>query len=108
MKEIISHTHIIINATAVGMHPYEDKTVVDYYEVVTADHFFYDLVYNPAKTKFLQMAEEKGATIQNGLDMLIFQGLESMRIWTGKDLALTETQLSELKSLMNKQLGIHG
>jgi len=107
MKEIIRHTQIIINATAVGMHPLEDKTVVEHYDVIGNKHFFYDLVYNPAKTKFLRLAEEKGAAIQNGLDMLIFQGLQSMRIWTGQDLQLSAAMLSELQSLMKKQLGIH-
>jgi len=107
MKEILAHTHIVINATAVGMHPFENKTVVDHYDVITSEHFFYDLVYNPGVTTFLRMAAEKGAAVQNGLDMLIFQGLQSMRIWTGQELPLSETQLNELKNMMKKQLGIH-
>lgn len=107
MKQITKNTHIVINATAVGMHPMEDKTVVEFYDVVGPKHFFYDLVYNPAQTKFLRLAAEKGATTQNGLDMLIFQGLQSMRIWTGEDLQLSSDQLSELQSIMKKQLGLH-
>ncbi|MBN1481649.1 shikimate dehydrogenase [candidate division KSB1 bacterium] len=107
MKEIIKHTHIVINATAVGMFPLEDKSVVDNYDVVGTKHFFYDLVYNPAQTKFLRLAEERGAATQNGLDMLIYQGLESLRIWTGQDLSLLPSQLNELKKLMRNQLGVH-
>ena len=107
MKQITKNTHIIINATAVGMHPMENKTVVEFYDVVGPKHFFYDLVYNPAQTKFLRLAAEKGAATQNGLDMLIFQGLQSMRIWTGEDLQLSSDQLSELQSIMKKQLGLH-
>lgn len=107
MKQITKNTHIIINATAVGMHPMEDKTVIEHYDVVGPKHFFYDLVYNPAQTRFLRLAAEKGATTQNGLDMLIFQGLQSMRIWTGEDLQLSSAQLSELQTIMKKQLGIH-
>lgn len=107
MKEIIKHTHIIINATAVGMFPLPDKSVVDSYDVVGTQHFFYDLVYNPAQTKFLRLAQERGATTQNGLNMLIFQGLQSLRIWTGQELDLTPAQLRELKKLLNRQLGVH-
>jgi shikimate dehydrogenase len=106
MKTILAHTHIVINATPVGMHPLHDKTVVEHYDVITADHFFYDLVYNPGKTTFLRHAEERGAIIQNGLDMLIFQGLQSMRIWTEQELMLSAAQLNDLKSVMKNQLGI--
>ena len=108
IKEIIKHTHIIINATAVGMHPHQEKSVVAHYDVVGPQHFFYDLVYNPAKTTFLRLAEEKGATIKNGLNMLIFQGVQSLRIWTGLDLQLSPSQLSELQTIMRKKLTVDG
>jgi shikimate dehydrogenase len=38
-------------------------------------------VYNPAKTLFLQKAEERGAQIKNGEEMLVLQAEESWRIW---------------------------
>jgi shikimate dehydrogenase len=104
IKEIIKHTPIIINATAVGMHPNEAKSVVTHYDIVGPQHFFYDLVYNPSKTTFLRLAEQQGATIQNGLNMLIFQGLQSLRIWTGEDLLLSPSQLNELQAIMRKKL----
>ncbi|MBN1561333.1 shikimate dehydrogenase [candidate division KSB1 bacterium] len=107
VKTILTHTHIVINATPLGMHPWHDKTVVEYPDVITADHYFYDLVYNPGKTRFLREAEERGATIQNGLDMLIFQGLQSMRLWTEQPLALSAARLNDLRSIMNRQLGLN-
>ncbi len=107
MKQITKNTHIIINATAVGMHPIENKSVVEHYDVVGPNHFFYDLVYNPAQTKFLRLAAEKDAVTQNGLDMLIFQGLQSMRIWTGQDLQLSFEQLFKLQTIMKRHLGIY-
>jgi shikimate dehydrogenase len=48
----------------------------------------FDLIYNPAKTLFLQKGEGQGASIQNGLEMLTIQAEESWRIWTDSDLIL--------------------
>jgi shikimate dehydrogenase len=51
------------------------------YEALTSKHYLFDLVYNPAKTLFLQKGAEQGAAIKNGHDMLIIQAEESWRIW---------------------------
>lgn len=45
----------------------------------------YDLIYNPAVTPFLKQAKIKGARIINGLDMLIYQGMEAFKLWTGRE-----------------------
>jgi shikimate dehydrogenase len=44
----------------------------------------YDIIYNPPKTVFLKQAEKKGAKIINGLEMLIYQGMHSFKLWTGR------------------------
>ena len=41
-----------------------------------------DIIYNPAKTKLLQMAEARGCTAVNGLEMLIYQAFDAFEIWT--------------------------
>jgi len=74
------HT-IIINTTPLGMFPANDSCPAIPYEFITERHFLYDLVYNPAKTLFLQQGEKRGATIKNGADMLILQAEENWRIW---------------------------
>jgi shikimate dehydrogenase len=51
------------------------------YEYLTEDHFLFDLIYNPAKTLFLQKGECQGAFIQNGEGMLVIQAEESWKIW---------------------------
>jgi len=48
---------------------------------LTKDHLVVDLIYNPIKTKFLQLAEENGATILNGQSMLHQQALKAWSIW---------------------------
>jgi len=77
---------IIINTTPLGMAPHVDEYPPIPYEAITDDHLLYDLVYNPEKTIFLQKGEEKGATIKNGLEMLILQAEKSWEIWSAKDL----------------------
>ncbi len=45
------------------------------------DHYLFDLVYNPAKTVFLEKGEAAGARIKNGADMLVIQAEASWEIW---------------------------
>ncbi|MDQ6609444.1 MAG: shikimate dehydrogenase, partial [Bacteroidota bacterium] len=44
-----------------------------------------DMIYNPAKTKFLAEGEKRGAQICNGYEMLIGQAEESWRIWNNEN-----------------------
>ena len=77
---------LIINTTPLGMTPHIDECPPIPYEEITDDHLLYDLIYNPEKTIFLQKGEEKGATIKNGLEMLILQAEKSWEIWTAKNI----------------------
>jgi shikimate dehydrogenase len=77
----IREYNIIINATPLGMSPDEDTCPDIPYSSLTAGHYLYDLVYEPAKTLFLQKGEQQGATIENGFEMLIIQAEENWRIW---------------------------
>jgi len=78
---IIKKNYLIINTTPVGMYPKVNEVLPLPFEALTPDHFLFDLIYNPPKTLFLRKAEEKGATIQNGYDMLVYQAEESWKIW---------------------------
>lgn len=75
-----THT-LIINTTPLGMHPQEDTAPPIPYGAIGDMHYLYDLVYNPAKTLFLQKGEERGAAIENGADMLVIQAEASWDIW---------------------------
>lgn len=44
----------------------------------------YDIIYSPVETRFLAVARKAGADTMNGLGMLVYQGSESFRLWTGK------------------------
>jgi shikimate dehydrogenase len=45
---------------------------------------FIDLVYNPTTTPSMAAARKHGRTAHGGLEMLVRQGEEAFRIWTGK------------------------
>ncbi len=72
---------LIINTTPSGMFPNVEAYPNIPYSAITPKHYLFDLVYNPDKTRFLEKGAEHGATIQNGLPMLIKQAEESWRIW---------------------------
>jgi shikimate dehydrogenase len=72
----------LVNATPCGMKN-SDPLIVD-------PRFFHpglivcDLIYNPLRTKLLKAAQAKRLKTMNGLGMLLYQGVISWEIWTGK------------------------
>jgi shikimate dehydrogenase len=80
-EAVIKEHEVIINTSPLGMYPKIDECPPLPYQALTSKHYLFDLVYNPAKTLFLQKGEEQGAAIKNGHDMLIVQAEESWRIW---------------------------
>lgn len=76
-----SHT-LLINTTPLGMYPKIEDCPPLPYAAIGAGHYLFDLVYNPARTLFLQRGEERGAVIENGYEMLLLQAEESFRLWT--------------------------
>ena len=81
-EEMLTDFHLIINTTPLGMYPAVDADPPVPYQYITSRHFLFDLIYNPAKTKFLAEGEKQGAQICNGYQMLIEQAEESWRIWS--------------------------
>ena len=79
--EVLAKSHLIINTTPLGMHPSTEAMAPIDYTQLSADHYVYDLIYNPARTLFLQKAEMRGAQIKNGLEMLQIQAEKSWEIW---------------------------
>lgn len=80
-ETIFSECTIIINCTPLGTYPRIDETPNIPYNLLSDQHYLFDLVYNPVKTKFLALGEEHGATIQNGYEMLVLQAEENWHIW---------------------------
>lgn len=82
LTRAIMETHqLVINTTPLGMYPNMEESPDIPYQYLTTQHHLFDLIYNPAETKFLAKGKEQGASIQNGHEMLILQAEESWRIW---------------------------
>lgn len=75
---------IVVNTTPLGTFPQVGTCPALPYDRLTAEHFAYDLVYNPAETTFLRKAADAGAGIANGLGMLYRQAEAAWKIWTGE------------------------
>jgi shikimate dehydrogenase len=78
---IIAANTLLINTSPVGMYPQIEEAPSLPYEAITSKHHLYDLIYNPAETKFLALGARHGATIQNGLEMLHIQANASWDLW---------------------------
>ncbi|MEP7372634.1 MAG: shikimate dehydrogenase [Chitinophagaceae bacterium] len=79
--DLMQQYTLVINTTPLGMHPNVVEAPPIPYHALSSKHYLFDLVYNPAKTLFLQKGEEQGAIIKNGYEMLVLQAEESWRIW---------------------------
>lgn len=75
---------LVINTTPLGMVPDIDRSVWPDNLPFPADGVAYDLVYNPATTRFMRQAEARGAQAVNGLGMLLHQGALAFELWTGR------------------------
>ena len=80
-EEIIHNYPVIINTTPLGTFPKVDDAADIPYHLLTSNHYLFDLVYNPAETKFLRLGKEQGAAVENGYEMLVLQAEENWKIW---------------------------
>jgi len=90
--EILSNSGLVINSTAIGMVPDAEDTITDIPESFNEEQIVFDLIYNPSKTKFLQLAEEQGASVVGGMTMLISQAAKSFQLWTGVEMPINEVR----------------
>jgi shikimate dehydrogenase len=80
---LVSATKLLINTTPVGMFPQVNRSPVDVkvLEKLPSGAIVYDLIYTPKPTQFLKEAQQQGAIIIDGLEMLIQQGAAALQIW---------------------------
>ena len=98
-----SERYLAIQATNIGMFPETDAAVIEdpvFYQKI---HTGYDLIFNPAETKFMTLVKENGGRAFNGLKMLLYQGIIAYELWTGAEIdkPLAEQAYAEMKRAMN-------
>jgi shikimate dehydrogenase len=77
---------LIVNCTPIGMaHTAEVAQSPIAAALIPPAAFVYDLVYNPLTTVLLSEARALGAQAVPGLDMLVYQAAENVRLWTGME-----------------------
>lgn len=79
--EIMAEYTVIVNCTPVGMYPKVDECPNIPYNCLTSNHLLYDLLYNPDITLFMKKGAAGGATVKNGLEMLLLQAFAGWEIW---------------------------
>ncbi|MBQ7795910.1 MAG: shikimate dehydrogenase [Lachnospiraceae bacterium] len=86
LRAELSNSTIVVNGTSIGMAPNVDACPVPDASFLPDGIIVSDIIYNPKETKLLAMAREKGLPHFNGTYMLLYQGAEAFRLWTGCDM----------------------
>jgi len=89
IKEAILQSHILINATPVGMT--SNKTLIDK-SFLRKELIVCDLIYEPPMTKLLKDASDTGCKYINGKYMLLYQGARSFKLWTELNMPVEEVK----------------
>lgn len=79
--DIIDEYNVIVNCTPLGMFPHPNECPELPYEAISNRTILYDLIYNPDKTLFMFKGMEHGATVKNGIEMLLLQAFASWNFW---------------------------
>jgi len=82
IDEEVINADILINASPVGMRK-DDPCIVSP-SALHKDLVVYDLIYNPLETKLLKEAKKRRLKTANGIGMLLYQGVLSFELFTGK------------------------
>lgn len=75
---------IIVNTTPVGMAEEKSSPVNTLPEKCS---FVFDVIYTPLETPLLKMAAERDIRCENGLNMLLIQGVKADEIWMNRQIS---------------------
>lgn len=97
--------YLAIQATNVGMFPKTEEAVIEdaaFYEKI---HTGYDIVFNPAQTRFMSLVQQSGGRAFGGLKMLLYQGIIAYELWTGAqvDAGLAGKAYKEMRKAMKME-----
>ncbi len=84
LKGLLKEADVFVNTTTLGMHPNTEATIATA-EDLHPDLTVFDIVYNPLETRLLKEAKAAGAKTVSGVLMLVYQGAEAFKLWTGTE-----------------------
>lgn len=82
---------VVINTTTVGFLGNSEKNILN--EIFFNNNrlqFIFDIIYTPPETGILKQAKKRNILHANGFSMLVYQALESQKIWQGIELNIEE------------------
>lgn len=95
---------LAIQSTSVGLHPNVDEVVIEDAEFYKRIHTAYDLIYRPEETKFMRLVKQAGGRTQNGLGMLLYQGIIAYELWN--DVQVPDELADEIFERMKEQVRV--
>ena len=91
---------ILVDTTPLGMDPHIDDEPIAKADAMHEDLVVFDAVYNPNETVLIKEAIKADAKPIYGIKMLLYQGAESFKIWTGRD-----APIDVMEKALNEYLG---
>lgn len=88
LQQHLNESMLLVNGTSVGMAPHAEMCPVPNNIHLHSGLAIYDVVYNPAQTQLMQRAQEAGCVTIGGLPLLLWQGAEAFRLWTGQQMPI--------------------
>jgi shikimate 5-dehydrogenase len=89
-REAFQTAGVIINATPVGMLEQDAGGLIEDESWIRREQTFFDFVYHPRRTAFLETARRGGARTLGGIALLVSQACESFQIWTDQSFDVKE------------------
>lgn len=90
LKTAIQESHLLTNATSLGMAPNTDTTSIADISCLHPDLLVSDIVYNPRITRLMKESSECGCRTINGMYMLLYQGAAGFKLWTGEEMPVEQ------------------
>lgn len=101
-RELSRQDYIAFQCSSVGMYPDAEKSLIpetDFYHKLRCG---VDLIYTPSETEFMRRLSAAGREALGGLDMLLYQGVLSFELWTGR--SVPEALCAELRACLQREL----
>jgi 3-dehydroquinate dehydratase/shikimate dehydrogenase len=92
----------IVNTTSLGMYPEIDQTPLEK-EQIPEGSIVFDTVYNPKRTRLLQLAAEKGCKTLEGMTMFIRQGTRQFELYSGARAPIEAIEVAVLNELQHRE-----
>lgn len=92
LRKELAESVLLANCTPLGMKPLLGMSPITDPTLLRPDLIVTDVIYSPAKTPLLEMAEQVGCPTMNGLGMMLFQGAASFKLWTGQEMPIDKVK----------------